>query len=67
MKYFNDALEKQEYYDKLRTHKKMVSKKVNPFNEFEEYSKDSIGEFLEGVYNMAMNKNEIKLSGVFIR
>ena len=67
MKYFDDVLEKQSHYEKLRTHKKMVSKKRNPYSEFEEYSMDSLGDFLESIYSMAMNNNEIKLSGVFIR
>lgn len=67
MKYFDDVLQKQKYYEKLRFHKKMVNKKSNPYNEFEEYAKDSLDGFLQSVYDMAMGSNEIKLSGVFIR
>jgi len=67
MKHFENELDKQQYYEGLRRHKKMVSKKSNPFNIFEDYSKESLDDFMQSVYDKAMNGDEIKLSGVVIR
>lgn len=68
MNYYEDELERQFQYERLRKHKERVNKQYRNDGMYHKSIVESIDEFLSDLYDMAIKHNgEIKLQGVLIK